>query len=89
MGLLSCVYYSPWSTLGYVDSAVYGMPSDPLSRRQVLTYNSWITFNLQASILYLKNEKLYLLLGPWEVPDLCWLSGGKGGTKQAKCPTAC
>ncbi|XP_078151556.1 uncharacterized protein LOC144546856 isoform X2 [Carex rostrata] len=29
-------YNNPWSTLGYVDSVVYGVPSDPLSRRQVL-----------------------------------------------------
>lgn len=29
-------YNNPWSTLGYVDSAIYGMPCSGLSRRQVL-----------------------------------------------------
>ncbi|KAJ6796274.1 Uncharacterized protein M6B38_223020 [Iris pallida] len=29
-------YNNPWSTLGYVDSALYGMPCSGVSRRQVL-----------------------------------------------------
>ncbi|XP_073100213.1 uncharacterized protein [Elaeis guineensis] len=29
-------YNNPWSTLGHVDSAVYGVPSSSLSRRQIL-----------------------------------------------------
>lgn len=56
---------SPWQTLGHVDTAVYGVPSSGLTRRQVtLKYSACELLCLpNLSDLLIKREFLYVGVG--------------------------
>lgn len=79
-------FYSPWHTLGHVDSTIYGAPKSGLTRRQV-HYQAWLSngyiskFSFINLLHLLTVHYCFVILGSREVSSIWGFCFAKIWTK--------